>query len=125
MPDVTQMETIFDRLAGLFTPFRSHLAVKRDDPGDLSLDTPPSARYPEGLYFGGVRIGKRYVSFHLMPVYTNPELLDGISPALQKRMQGKSCFNFTKPDEVLFAELEALTAAGFSRFREDGLVPAG
>jgi hypothetical protein len=125
MVETPPSSAVFAGLAGIFAPYRSRLIAKRDEPGDLSLETPPSSRYPKGLYFGAVRIGKRYVSFHLMPVYTNPELLDGISPALRKRMQGKSCFNFTKPDEALFAELRELTAAGFRRFAEDGLIPGG
>ena len=55
---------------------------------------------PEGerdptTWFAGTRLGKRYVSYYLMPVYVEPSLLDGISPELRRRMQGKSCFNFT------------------------------
>jgi hypothetical protein len=88
------------------------------------LETPPSAKRPEGFYFGAVKIGKRYVSFHLMPVYVHPELLDDLSPELRKRMQGKSCFNFTRPDDALFAELARLTAAGFAQFQIDGEIPA-
>jgi hypothetical protein len=65
-------------------------------------------------------VGKRYVSFYLMPVYSHAELLDGVSPALRKRMQGKSCFNFTTPDEAFLAELEALTARGYEHFEADG-----
>jgi hypothetical protein len=38
------------------------------------------------LWFAGVRKGKNYVSFHLMPVYACPELLKGMSSALKKRM---------------------------------------
>jgi hypothetical protein len=34
-----------------------------------------------------------------------PDLLKGISPELRKRMQGKTCWNFTKAEESLFAEL--------------------
>jgi hypothetical protein len=44
-----------------------------------------------------------------MPLYGRPELADGMSPALTKRRQGKTCFNFKRPDPILFAELEALT----------------
>jgi hypothetical protein len=47
-----------------------------------------------------------------------------MSPELRKRMQGKSCFNFTRQDDTLFAELETLTAAGFTRFQDDGTIPA-
>jgi len=45
-----------------------------------------------------------------------PGLLKGISPALKKRMQGKSCFNFKQPEPDLFAELTRLTKSGFDRF---------
>jgi hypothetical protein len=123
MVDTTPSISVFEKLAGIFAPYRSRLVARRDEAGDLYLETPPSSRYPDGLYFGAVKVGKRYVSFHLMPVYTNPELLDGISPELRKRMQGKSCFNFAKPDDALLAELRELTAAGFRRFAEDGLIP--
>ena len=62
-----------------------------------------------------VRRGKRYVSIYLMPVYADPSLMDGASPELRKRMQGKSCFNFTKVDEPLIGELESLVKTGYER----------
>jgi hypothetical protein len=68
------------------------------------------------LWFGAVKVGKAYVSYHLMPIYMNPALQAQISPALKKRMQGKSCFNFASRDPELFAELAALTAAGADVF---------
>ena len=61
-------------------------------------------------------MGKRYVSFYLMPVYASPELDAAVSPALRKRKQGKSCFNFDRIDEALFAELSDLTARGIPGF---------
>ena len=123
MPDEAQAAVVFDRLAAIFTPYRSTLIAKTDEPENLFLETPPSAAYPSGLFFGAVKIGKRYVSFHLMPVYVHPDLLDGMSRELRKRMQGKSCFNFTRPDKALFAELETLAAAGFARSQQDGTIP--
>ena len=74
------------------------------------------------LWFGAVQMKKRYVSYHLMPVYLNPQLLEGISLELRKRMQGKSCFNFSTPDAALFKELAALTKAGFDDYRQQGYV---
>jgi hypothetical protein len=59
-----------------------------------------------------VQMKKNYVSYHLIPVYAIPTLLDAISPALKKRMQGKSCFNFTAIEPAQVKELKALTAAG-------------
>jgi hypothetical protein len=71
------------------------------------------------MYFGSVRLGKAYVSFHLMPLYMNPSLTRTISPALMKRMQGKTCFNFkANPDPELLAELGRLTQAGVKQFKD-------
>lgn len=62
------------------------------------------------------------VSFHLMPVYGDPALLESISPELRKRRQGKSCFNFKMLVEGLLPELQALAQKGFERFRQASLV---
>jgi len=71
------------------------------------------------MYFGSVRLGKAYVSFHLMPLYMSPPLLKTIPPALKKRMQGKTCFNFkTAPEPDLVAGLTRLTEAAFEQWRE-------
>jgi hypothetical protein len=115
----------------IFARFRDMLARYADDKLRLRIDKPgqyeligpgtPSSKGRE-VWFGAARIGKRYVSYHLMPVYAFPDLLEGISPALKKRMQGKSCFNFTKVDEKLFAELSELTEQGYQRFKQEGLI---
>ena len=63
------------------------------------------------MWFGEVKVGKAYVSYHLVALYMNPRLTETISPALKKRMQGKACFNFkTAPDAAIVSELERLTA---------------
>lgn len=72
------------------------------------------------MYFGSVKINRSYVSFHLMPVYVFPELIDKISPDLKRRMQGKSCFNFKIVDDVLFAELTKLTEDGYLKYKQAG-----
>lgn len=81
---------------------------------------PASEKYPDGLTFGGVGIGKRYVSYHLMCIYLQTDLLEAMLPELRKRMQGKSCFNFTKVDDGLFDELAAITAKGRELYAERG-----
>ncbi len=67
-------------------------------------------------------MNKAYVSYRLMPVYMYPDLLHDISPELRKRMQGKSCFNFKKMDEMLFRELEELTRRSVERLRGEGIL---
>ncbi len=74
------------------------------------------------LFFGGAAIHRGFVSVYLFPVYMFPEVENAIPAALKKRMKGKSCFNFTKVEEPLFAELAKLAARGLAVFRDKGLV---
>jgi hypothetical protein len=69
-----------------------------------------------------VEIGKSYVSYHLMRVYGNSKLRDSMSKELKARMQGKTCFNFNADDDVLFEELEQVTARAVASFREAGFI---
>jgi hypothetical protein len=98
-------------------PFLGEIRVQTDKPGNYHTEIPGMFHRGKPLYFAGLRTGKNYVSFHLLPVYGAPELLKGMSPALKKRMQGKACFNFTTVDEACFAELGRLTAAGLKLFK--------
>jgi hypothetical protein len=113
MPD---LDVVHQRLRGLLEPYRAGLTVTADGPGGLTLEVPGLEGRPWG-YVAGTRLGKRYVSFYLMPVYADPALSASVSPALARRRQGKSCFNFTTVDEVLFAELGELAARGIPGFR--------
>ncbi|HEY0443868.1 MAG TPA: hypothetical protein VGC90_06585 [Candidatus Limnocylindrales bacterium] len=70
-------------------------------------------------YFIGLRTGKRYVSLYVLPVYGRPSLLDEISPALRRRMQGKACFNFAAVDEPVMTELEALVDRSYEVYTSD------
>ena len=98
------------RLREILDPYRSRLSVTKDGPGGLVLEIPGLEGKPWG-YVAAVRPGKRYVSFYLMSVYASPDLVASMSSALRRRMQGKSCFNFTTIDEALLEELAALTEA--------------
>ncbi|MEW6580335.1 MAG: hypothetical protein AB1435_14240 [Chloroflexota bacterium] len=99
------------------------LHAQAEGPENYELVGPPTARSQgKPVWFGAVRLGKRYVSYHLMAVYAFPDLLDDVSPQLKARMQGKSCFNFTRVDEELFRELAALTQKCFERFKAEGLL---
>lgn len=121
MPAKTDLGAVFERLKPLLQTYAQSLIVTEDGPGGYSLNTHFSPRWNKELFFGALQIKKNYVSYYLMLVYMYPDLLDGVSAALKKRMQGKSCFNFTDIDEALFAELAALTQAGMERCRKDTL----
>jgi len=113
---MTDFETVHTRLREILMRQRGDLAVTKDGPGGVALEIPGLEGKPWG-YMAGTRVGKSYVSYYLMPVYATPGLADSLSPELRKRLQGKACFNFTKVDETLLAELEALTAMSITAFR--------
>jgi hypothetical protein len=118
----TDFQTTFCSLRAILEPLAPRLVTVHDTPENFYLDTAHFMENGKPLFFGSVRIGRRYVSFHLMPVYLWPELLDDVPAVLKRRMQGKSCFNFTSVDPALEQELTELVRRGFDRYREEGYV---
>ena len=117
---VDEFAETYARLRAIMLEAARSAAVTRDEPGALELRTQaidPKTKQPG--WFGAVTTKKSYVAYHLMPLYAAPALADGISPALAKRRQGKTCFNFKKPDEALFDELSALTRQCAANMRMD------
>ena len=113
------LEPVFHRLKSILEPYGERLSVTDERPMSFGVDAAPDGDRNPTTWFAGVRLGKRYVSYYLMPVYVDPSLADTISPGLKRHMQGKSCFNFTTIDEGLFAEVESLTMAGYERVAGD------
>ena len=59
------------------------------------------------------------MGFYLLPIHTYPALREGLSPALAKRLTGKSTFTFPALDEELATELEGLVARAFDVYMAD------
>jgi hypothetical protein len=121
VPMTADFSAVFAVLKPVLAKYANRLAVKADTSSEYTLVTKSASPFPQHkgqpLYFGAVRVGKAYVSFHLVPIYMNPALTKYISPALKKRMQGKACFNFkTDPDPKLIAELKHLTEMAFNQW---------
>lgn len=106
---MTDLGPVFATLSAVLRKHASGLSIRTDEPGNFYVERPPATPRAKPGFFGAVQTKKSYVSYHLMPVYENPALLEGISASLRERMQGKSCFNFTRPEPSLFKELDALT----------------
>jgi len=116
--------TVFAALKPVLAKYAKSLFVKADTATEYTLVSKAPSPFPQHkgqrLYFGSVRLGKAYVSFHLMPLYMCPALGKEIPAVLKKRMQGKTCFNFkTDPDSELIAGLKHLAEASFRQWRED------
>jgi hypothetical protein len=121
MPNRDAFPAVFAALKAILESCIPPLVVEADTPDYYALRTTALAEYPAGIFVAGVRQGKSYVSFHLMPVYLYPDLLADLPAALGKRRQGKACFNFSALDQIPAAELAALTRAGMERVRRDGM----
>ena len=139
MPDLAP---VYERLESMLSKHTSGLKVSHDfadanaattatrgsarpnpaQGAEMVLLGAASERYPNGECFAGVKLGRRYVSYYLMGLYRDPSLTKEMSDALRKRMQGKSCFNFTRIDDELFHELDLLTARCHDYYDKDGLL---
>lgn len=122
MPDKNNFPEVFAKLKTIFQPYLKTMDVVGDGQTCYLLNTRYIMKNKQPLCFGGVRMGKAYVSFYLMSVYACPDLLKSMSPELKKRMQGKSCFNFKEVDQKLFKELARLTKAGAAKFADERFI---
>jgi hypothetical protein len=119
----SRFDAVFTTLKPVLGKYAKHMTVTSDSATEYTLVSKCASPFPQhkgkGLFFGSLRLGKAYVSFHLLPLYMNPRLTKTISPLLKKRMQGKACFNFKEdPEPAILSELGRLTEAGFREFRE-------
>jgi hypothetical protein len=108
-----EFEATFSTLRDVLRTQAPKALVVKDMPGDFQIASPTLVdRVGRPLALGTVQIKKSYVSFHLIPVYAIPALAKTVSPSLEKRMQGKACFNFTSIEPGHVKELAALTKKG-------------
>ena len=112
---------LFNDLKSILAAHASKLKVVTDSADQYLLETKVLDSKGKAVFFAMVKEGKAKVSFHLMPVYTNPDLLDAMSEALRKRMHGKSCFNFTTHFDTLFNELSTLVDQCLERYIAENL----
>jgi hypothetical protein len=122
MASKKEFNEVFRRLKAIFKPYEKKMDIAQNTDKMYVLNTRYLLKKNYPLMFGGVRLGKNYVSFYLMCVYACAEELKAMSPELKKRMQGKSCFNFREVDEKLFKELTKLTKAGAKLFSDEKFI---
>jgi len=116
------MEELYQELRAVLSAHASVLDVVTDEPGYYYLNTNVKDGKGKPHFFGMVKKGPKKVALHLMPLYCDASLAASISPPLKKRMQGKTCFNFTKAQPDLMNELGALTDKCIASYRADGKV---
>lgn len=122
MPATRDFTGTFRVLKGLLEPYASRLHPTQDSDTFYMLDGEYVPAFKRAVPFAGVQLRRAYVTFHLLPVYSHPELLGSASDALKKRLHGRSGFNFTRPDRELLVELSALVDRGFALYERLGWV---
>ena len=108
----------FAALKKIYKPFEKRCHVVTDTETTYYLESKAPVFRGKPICVGMVRMGKGRVAFHMMALYCFADMKKQLSPELKKRMQGKQCFNFSKPDAALFAELSKLAGEGMKRFAE-------
>jgi len=111
---------LFATLRALLAAHQDNLTVVHDSATHYYANCRPPDAKGKPVFFGAVKVSGKKHAFHFMPVYEHPELLEHISPALKKQMQGKSCFNFTRLDAGLLKELQQLVEQGARRYAQAG-----
>ncbi len=82
---------------------------------EIPLATYPNTYNGQPLSFAGLAAQKNNYSLYLMPVYTDPVLLqrlqDAYARAGQKLDMGKSCIRFKKPEDLILPVIAEIIAA--------------
>lgn len=115
-PDALQAE-----LRALLVPYEDVLVA--DELYGIEVLHRPGSKMHD--WFAGVRPGKGSAKLMLLPIKTHPALLDGISPALRKRLSGDALFTLKPGDEALLPELGELVERAFAAYTADTSAQAG
>lgn len=105
-------EAVFERISALLRPYAENLSIKADTEKNLYVEESRSTGKPQ--MFAAVQVKATYVALHVYPLYVHPELVDTLSPELRSRMQGKSCFNFKRIEQVIDQEIRKLLQVAYS-----------
>lgn len=115
----------FAALRAILLKHCTDMIVQTDTPTRLMVATRATTPNKQPLFFGAVMLIKSAVTYHLYPIYFNPVLQGSIPAALLARKQGKTCFNFQRPDPELFAQLDQLTAQARAHWERHGFLESG
>jgi hypothetical protein len=115
----------FAALREILCRHSARMIVLADTAADYTLATQAMGSNGKPIWFGAVLRKKSAVTYHLYPLYFNPKLQSAIPAELLRRKQGKTCFNFQRPDAALFEMLDELTGQARDNFERHGLLEAG
>lgn len=115
----------FSELRRILKEHSVGMIAQADTPTDFTVVTQALGPNRKPMWFGAVQWRKSAVTYHLMPLYFNPRLNAKVAPELLARKQGKTCFNFQRPDPNLFAKLSELTRLAREQWESAGFLKSG
>ena len=115
-------ETVFSDLKAMLEKYSSKLVCTENTSEAFNLNTGHIMKNKRPLYFGGVKLNKSNVSYHLMPIYVFPELHVHIGPKLKPLLKGKSCFNIKQLGDDIIGELNYLTDMCYEKYETEGFI---
>lgn len=101
------------------------MIVVHDTPAQFMAITRALAPNGKPFSFATILMNKSAVSYHLFPLYFNPVLQAAVPESLRRRMQGKTCFSFQRPEPELFEQLGELTRQGREGYERHGFLEPG
>lgn len=113
-------QTVFNTLYQLLVPYLEYLSVTEKSAEYFYANSRLTDDKNKPIFFAMIKAKADQTTFHFMPLYCFPYLLDSISDDLRKQLKGKSCFNFKQINEPLSDELSALLKQGVAAFIDAG-----
>jgi len=121
----TDFPAAFAALREILARHAGGMIVVADTSTTFTVSSPAMVQKDKPLFFGCVTLMKSAVTYHLFPLYFNPKLQAAVPAELRPRKQGKTCFNFKRPDAALFAQIDVLTGLAREAFERHGFLEAG
>lgn len=110
--DAASLAATEARLRALLVPFRDRLET-----GTIyNLEVLRRPGVKAHNWFAGVQPVDGAVKLDFLPMHAQPDLLDGLSPALRRCKTGASVLRFTTLDDALAGEVAVLLARGFDAY---------
>ena len=78
-----------------------------------------SKKIVPGMFFASLAQRKDSVTMHFFPIYMNAKLKE-VAPSLCKYLKGKTCFHFTKEEQINEKELTLLLENGMIAWKKSG-----
>ncbi|MEZ5014762.1 MAG: hypothetical protein R2794_10770 [Chitinophagales bacterium] len=75
-----------------------------------------------GMYFASTLIRSTNVSFYFFPIYMENKKFMEVAPAAMECLDGKTCFHFKKPEQIIEQEIRRMMEIGIKNYKKSGWI---